>query len=51
MQVILTLNYMFNNQIPLKFYTDSKSMFDSIIGINPATGKRLLIDLFVIGQS
>ena len=47
----VSLNELFGKGIPLKFYTDSKSLFDASIGINAPTEKRLLFDLSVLRQS
>lgn len=49
--VRITLNDMLDTEFPLTFYTDSKSLFDGIIGIYPPSEKLLLIDLSVIRQS
>lgn len=49
--VTVALNDMLNTQLLLKFYTDCKSFFDGLIGINAPTKNRLLIDLSAIRQS
>lgn len=35
----------------MTLYTDSKSLYDGIIGINSTTEKRLLIDLTVLRET
>lgn len=47
----VTLNDIFGLVVPLVIYTDSKSLFDSITGLNSTTEKRLLIDLFILRQN
>lgn len=47
----LTLNMVFNRLVPLKLYTDSKSLYDSLVRINSTTEKRLLVDLHMLRQS
>lgn len=37
--------------IPLVLHTDSRSLFDCIVGLNPTTKKRLLIYLYVHRRS
>lgn len=46
----VSLKAMLGKEIPIKFYMDSKGLFDNVIGINAPTQKRLLIDLSVIRQ-
>lgn len=46
----VTLNNIFDRSIPLVLYTDSKSLFDSIVGMNSTTEKRLLIDLSLLRE-
>ena len=47
----LTLNKMFGRTISLVLYTDSKSLYDSLVGMTAITEKRLLIDLCMLRQS
>ena len=37
--------------LPLCLYTDSKSLYDSLVSLNSVTEKRLLIDLKVIREA
>lgn len=37
--------------VPLKLYTDWKSLYDDILGLYPKNEKHLLIDLYLIRQS
>lgn len=46
----LTVNDVFGRVIPMKFYTDSKSLFDCLTNINSTAEKRLLIDLRMLRQ-
>lgn len=47
----LALNKIFGRLIPHILYTDSKSLYDSLVGINSTTEKRLLIDLCMLRQA
>lgn len=47
----LSLNDLFGYAVPLILYTASKSLFDSVTGLNSTTEKRLLIDLCVLCRS
>lgn len=47
----VTLDSILEKYISLKFYTDSKSLFDASFWINPPAEKRSLICLSVIRQS
>lgn len=47
----LTLNELYGKIVPLKIFTDSKSLYDSMVRINSTTEKRLLIDLIMLRQS
>lgn len=38
-------------EVPLKCYTDSRTLFDNIVGINAPTARRLLIYLSTFRQS
>lgn len=49
--VFLMLNEFLNIKVLHNVFTDLKSVFDGIIGINPPTKKRMLIDLSVLRQS
>lgn len=40
----------FGEHVPLKLFTDSKSLYDGIVGINSTSGKRLPIDLRLLRQ-
>jgi len=42
---------MLERPIPLVIYTDSKSLYDSLVSLNTVTEKRLLIDLRVLRKS
>lgn len=46
-----TINEVFGRIIPLVLFTDSKSLYDCLVGINSTTEKRLLIDLCMLRQS
>lgn len=46
-----TINDIFLRAIPITIYTDSKSLYDGISGINSTTEKRLLIDLEILRQA
>lgn len=39
------LDLFLNREVPLRIYTDSQSLFDSLTILNTTTEKRLLIDL------
>lgn len=47
----LAINNILNRQVPLKLFTDSKSLFDGIVGLNFTNEKRLLIDLQMLRQA
>jgi len=42
---------MLERPMPLAMYTDSKSLYDSLVSLNTVTEKRLLIDLRVLRES
>lgn len=41
----LAIKTMCNSQVPLYLYTESKSLYDGIVGLNQTTEKRLFINL------
>ena len=41
----------FSRKIPLVLYTDSRSLYDSLVSLNSTSEKRLLIDLHIIRQA
>ena len=45
-----TIDDIFGRQIPLNIYTDSRSLYDSLVALNSTTEKRLLIDLQLLRQ-
>lgn len=45
-----SLQEFLGRKIDFKMYTDSKSLFDSLVSLNPTTEKRLLIDLTLLRQ-
>lgn len=47
----VSLNALLRTELPLKFYTNSKSLFYASIGIGAPTEKTLLIDSAVLRQS
>lgn len=47
----LALNDMLDRVIPLRVYTDSRSLYDCLTRINQTAEKRLLIDLRMLRQS
>lgn len=47
----LTLNDLIGRIIPCHVYTDSKSLYESLVRINQSTEKRLLIDLRMLCQA
>lgn len=47
----MTINDIFGKTVPLTFYTDSKSLYDGIVGMNATFEKRLLIDLRILRES
>lgn len=49
--IILTVKDIFGKRVAMKFYTYSRSLFDSVTNINSRTGKRLLIDHLILRQS
>jgi hypothetical protein len=46
-----SLTYTFDRQLPLKTYTDSRSLFDALVTLNNTAEKRLLIDLQLLRQA
>lgn len=46
-----TINDIFGKLVSLTLYTDSKSLYDGLVGINATTEKRLLIDLRMLLES
>lgn len=47
----LAMNVILSKVLPLVLYTDSKSLFYSLVGMKSTTEKRLLIDLFMLRES
>ena len=45
------INTILEQSIPLAIYTDSKSLYNSLVSLNTVTEKRLLIDLRVLRES
>ena len=45
------IDAMLEQPMPLTIYTDSKSLYDSLVSLNTVTEKRLLIDLRVLRES
>src|ERR1043165_4412964 len=46
-----TIDVMLDRPMPLVMYTDSRSLYDSLVSLNTVTEKRLLIDLRVFRES
>src|ERR1043166_668365 len=46
-----TIDAILEQPMPLAIYTDSKSLYDSLVSLNTVTEKRLLIDLRVLHES
>lgn len=46
-----TLSALYGRPIPLVIYTDSKSLYDGIVGAKATAEKRLLIDFTLLRQS
>lgn len=44
----MTISDMFGRQMPMLVYMDSKSLYDSLTGINTTTENRILNDLAVL---
>ena len=42
---------MIDRSLPLDIYTDSRSLYDSLVSLNSVTEKRLLIDLRILLQA
>lgn len=49
--VRLAVNGIMGKDIPLVIYTDAKSLFEGLVGINATTEKRLMIDLTMLRQA
>lgn len=49
--ICLAVNDIFGRIVSMKFYTDSRSLFDCLTNINSTTEKRLLIDVRMLEQS
>ena len=49
--VKVTIDSFLGKCIPLNIYTDSKSLFDSLVTLNTTSEKRLLIDLSMLRES
>lgn len=47
----VSVDSLLKQELPLKFYTNAKILFDATIGINAPTEKRLLIYFAVLRQS
>lgn len=50
-KISICISDMFNRKVPLIMYTDSKSLYESLVRIKTTTGKRPLIDLLMLRQS
>lgn len=46
----VALQEFLGRRVPLRVYTDSKSLFDSLVSLNTTTEKRLLIDLTMLRE-
>lgn len=46
-----TISDMFGRNIAMTMYTDNKSRYDAMTGINATTEKRLMIDLTILRQA
>jgi hypothetical protein len=46
-----TLNLIFNKDIPLIIYTDSKSIYDCLVKLSTTQEKRLIIDVMCMREA